>query len=172
MTTEPPKRRWFQFKLRTLLMVVLVLSLPLSWFAVRMEKARRQVEAAMVIQRLGGDVRYNYDLRWARWSSADPPDSMRRLVGNELALAVCNCCYGLNINWVECEEISDEQMSCLTKLDTLEYLCLEDCRITDRGLKHLMEAQSLRYAELYGTQVTPEGVKRLQEALPNCMIVY
>ena len=37
-----PRRRWLQFRLRTLLIAVLVLSLPLSWFAVRMERARRQ----------------------------------------------------------------------------------------------------------------------------------
>ena len=48
-----PKRRFLQFRLRTLLIAVLVLSLPLSWFAVKMERARRQREAVEVIERLG-----------------------------------------------------------------------------------------------------------------------
>ena len=33
MTTTPPKRRrWLQFRLRALLIAVLVLSVPLQWF--------------------------------------------------------------------------------------------------------------------------------------------
>ncbi len=59
MTTEPPKRRWLQFRLRTLLIAVLVLSLPLSWFAWRMEKARKQREAVEVIRGTGGYTIYD-----------------------------------------------------------------------------------------------------------------
>lgn len=49
-----PKRRGFQFRLRTLLIAVLLLALPLSWFAMRMEKAHRQREAVEAIRRMGG----------------------------------------------------------------------------------------------------------------------
>ena len=65
MENERPKRRkWFQFRLRTLLIVVLVLSLPLSWFAWRMDRARRQWETLEEIERLGGidDLQSRNDL--------------------------------------------------------------------------------------------------------------
>jgi hypothetical protein len=53
-----PKRRWFQFGLRTLLIAFLVLSLPFSWFAVRMESTRKQREAVEAIRKAGGlDIR-------------------------------------------------------------------------------------------------------------------
>lgn len=49
MTENAPKLRWFQFRLRTLLVAVLVLSLPLSWFTVRMERRRRQQNVVATI---------------------------------------------------------------------------------------------------------------------------
>ena len=60
MTDDRPKhRRWFQFRLRTLLIAVVVLSLPLSWFAVRMEQAKSQREIVEMIERRGGAVLYD-----------------------------------------------------------------------------------------------------------------
>ena len=60
MTAQAKRRRWFQFRLRTLLTAVLVLSLPLSCFAVRMDRARRQREAVEAIKHIGGEVWYDY----------------------------------------------------------------------------------------------------------------
>ena len=48
MTTPPPKRRTrrlLQFSLRALLVFVLLVSIGMSWLAVKLEKARRQREA-------------------------------------------------------------------------------------------------------------------------------
>jgi hypothetical protein len=57
MTTDSTKRRrWFQFRLRTLLIVVFMLSLPLSWFAVEMDRARRLRETREAVYSLGGRV--------------------------------------------------------------------------------------------------------------------
>jgi hypothetical protein len=69
----PKRRRWLQFRLRTLLIAVLVLSLPLSWFAVRRERARRQ---RATIESLGGRVSYDSlynvkDIRLERTEVAD-----------------------------------------------------------------------------------------------------
>ncbi len=43
--SDQKRRRWLQFRLRTLLIAILVLSLPLSWFAARMERALMGSEA-------------------------------------------------------------------------------------------------------------------------------
>jgi hypothetical protein len=56
-----PKRRWFQYSLRTLLLVVILASIGMSWFAVRMKRARQQQEAVKAIVRLGGKVEYDYE---------------------------------------------------------------------------------------------------------------
>ena len=65
MTNDHPNRRWFQFRLRTLLIVVLVLSLPLSWFAVRMERARRQRAAVEAVSELGAIVYYDWEIDYS-----------------------------------------------------------------------------------------------------------
>jgi len=59
---EPAKSncQWLQFRLSTLLVAVLLLSLPITWVAVKMEKARRQRAAVDEIAELGGGVRYDY----------------------------------------------------------------------------------------------------------------
>jgi hypothetical protein len=61
MTTTPrPKprtRRFLQFSLRTLLIFVLLVSIGMSWFAVKLERARRQREAVEVIRTGGGGSR-------------------------------------------------------------------------------------------------------------------
>ena len=69
MTTEPtttpkPRRRWLQFSLRTMLVLVLIFGAGLGWFAREVQKARAQREAAKAIEKLGGGV------VWGRPSSS------------------------------------------------------------------------------------------------------
>ena len=60
MTEERPKRRWYQFSLKTLLVTVLMMSLAFSWFAAKRNKARKQREAVEAIEKLGGWVGYEH----------------------------------------------------------------------------------------------------------------
>jgi len=48
------RRRWYQYSLRTLLLVMLLASVGISWFAVKMQRARKQREAVEAIRGLGG----------------------------------------------------------------------------------------------------------------------
>ena len=53
--------RWrFQFSLRSLLLLVVVVALPFSWLAAEMQQARRQGEAAAAIEKLQGIVFYDW----------------------------------------------------------------------------------------------------------------
>lgn len=52
------RRRWFQFRLRTLLILVLIASLPLGLFNASIEPKRRQRRAADAIAGAGGSVWY------------------------------------------------------------------------------------------------------------------
>jgi hypothetical protein len=49
--TEKRKRRWYQFSLRALLVFVLLVSIGMSWLAVRRQRVRRQREDATVTNR-------------------------------------------------------------------------------------------------------------------------
>jgi len=55
-----PRRRWLQFSLRTLIVLMLVLGAGLGWFAREVQKARAQREAATAIEKLGGSVDWGY----------------------------------------------------------------------------------------------------------------
>jgi hypothetical protein len=55
-----PKLRWCQYSLRTLLLGVLLASIGMSWFTPRIQRARKQREAVEAIERLGGEVLYDF----------------------------------------------------------------------------------------------------------------
>ena len=57
----PKRLRWFQYSLRTLLLVVLLASIGMSWVAVRVQGARRQKAAVEAIKKLGGWVIYDWE---------------------------------------------------------------------------------------------------------------
>jgi len=40
MTTPKPTRRWFQYSLRTLLVLVTVCAIPCSWLGVKVQQAK------------------------------------------------------------------------------------------------------------------------------------
>jgi uncharacterized protein YnzC (UPF0291/DUF896 family) len=58
---RPRCRQWLQYSLRSLLILVLPFSIASSWFAARMQKARRQQAAVEEWHKGGGWVRYDYE---------------------------------------------------------------------------------------------------------------
>jgi predicted xylose isomerase-like sugar epimerase len=57
MIETKPKRRWFRFSLRMLLLVVTVLCV---WLGFNVNAARRQKEAVQAIRLAGGSVWFEY----------------------------------------------------------------------------------------------------------------
>src|SRR5688572_12050313 len=58
--TAKPKRRWYQFSLQTLLVVVTLLCIgPGGYVAYEQRKARKQKAAVKAIEKLGGYVEYD-----------------------------------------------------------------------------------------------------------------
>lgn len=66
-----PRRRWLQFRLRTLLAITLIASLPLWAFNARLQKVRRQRRAATAVNAAGGDVWFAVEQKSAK--PAPPP---------------------------------------------------------------------------------------------------
>ena len=59
MTETKPKRRWFRFRLRTLLVVMTALCV---WLGFKVNAARRQKEAVTAILKAGGTVSFDYQM--------------------------------------------------------------------------------------------------------------
>jgi hypothetical protein len=153
-----PKRRWFQFSLRTLLVFVLLVSIGMSWFAARMTKARRQKKAVQAIERAGGMVSYDYQgdgpfgdphaqppvLKWAR-----------ELLGDDFFCDVVMVA-------IVADKDFDDQASHLKALAGIKTLVLTGSQVTDAGLKHMEGLTKLERLSLGGSQVTGAGLGHLE----------
>ena len=66
MTSEPtkpkPRRRWWQYSLRTFFVVLTVLCMCFCWIAWRVHRANEQKKAVEWVEKLGGFVFYDYEL--------------------------------------------------------------------------------------------------------------
>jgi hypothetical protein len=164
MTDTPkPRRRWLRYSLITLLVVVLLTSIAMSWFAHRLQKSMRQHEAVEAILVAGGGVKFDFEIDQSGnpLPEASPPGPawLRHWVGDDIAS-----------NVVEAEVQTDAALEGIKDLPQLHQLHLFSQGITDAGLEHLEQLPQLETLYLENTQVTEQGVRKLQKALPNCQI--
>jgi hypothetical protein len=116
--------------MRTLLIVVLLVSLPLSWLGVRVRRARRNRDAAAEvrklateIQRCGGNVRIE---------QLQPPNWLDRLLGDPGVVAV--------VGMTGSRPFRDSHLKHLKGLTSLKYLSLSRTQVTDAGVAELQKA--------------------------------
>ncbi len=185
-SAKPERRRWLQFRLRTLLIAVLVLSLPLSWFAMRMERARRQRDVLYACNVVKGSEALEVTLTgvprnsfWCTVLGDDFFDSVTSLtlMGDRIDDSGLESLRLENISGLTTLALADTKVTSvglqqLRELRSLECLIIKRTPVTDAGLEHLRGLTNLERLQLHDTQVTPEGARRLQEALPNCEIEY
>ena len=154
MTIEHPKRRrHFQFTLRTLLVAILVLSLPLSWFAVRMEKAKKQREAVAAIERLHGTVAYDWSIVPPGTVASKPASTwLRTLLGNDFFDKVVEVEFW--DPWV-----TDADLKHLEVLTDLQLLCIFSEHVTDAGLPHLENLTNLKTLSVLCDKTTDTGLE-------------
>ena len=85
---EPkPRRRWYRYGLRTLLIVVTLAGCGFGWLAMKVREGRRQQAAVEAIRELGGGVAYDYefDAQGNYAANATPPGPawLRALLGDD-----------------------------------------------------------------------------------------
>ncbi len=190
MTTEKPKRRWYQFSLRTLLVFVLLFSIGMSWFAVKLQPARRQRAAVQVIEELGGWVLYDGELEAFLSPKSGPPPWLKKLLGPDYFADVTQVYFYEGVDAKDFDAlferlkqlpelrqlaiynspITDAELEHLKGMTSLERLSLVDAWVTDAGLEHLKGLTKLELLQLRRTEVSDEGAEELRQALPNCKI--
>jgi hypothetical protein len=108
-----PRRRWYQFSLRTLLIVVTLSALPLGWVGSKLVQRRREQPVIAWVEKLGGTVSFEdvEDLNW--WEGAA-------------------AWFGQNVKWVHLAHAQVSDLSPLAELKNLELLDLNRPQTTSR----------------------------------------
>ena len=167
MTAFPGKgrRRWFQYSLRSLLAVMLVVCLLLGHVA---NRGRQQRQAVARIEQRDGYVGYDWEPESALWitrhlpvwDSKEPareppgPKWLRDLMGDEyFQEVVCVRLQGPATN---------DDLALIADLDEVRILMLDGSSgVSDRGLEHVGKLHELDTLWLGGTSITDGGLRHL-----------
>jgi hypothetical protein len=171
------------------MLLMLLVSLGMSWYAVMAKRAREQREAVEEIRKQGGAARYDYEVQESGPGDPPVPAWLRSLLGVDFFATVVDV-ESWNSPFTDS---GMEHLKGLTRLQTL-ILCQWQTKLTDAGLKHLERMTELQKLYLQATQVsdaglehlrgltklqelsiryplvTHKGLGRLKKALPSCHI--
>jgi Leucine Rich repeat len=195
-TTPKPKRRWLQFSLRTLMVLMLVLGCGFGWLGMKVKQAREQREAVKAIRAVGGDVVYDYqefadDFVVLHAPKPSSPEWLRERLGEDFFHNVVRVnLHGPKVG-ADClaqlrsplgdlrhlrrlklfaTNVTDAELVHLRALTQVTYLLLNESGITDAGLSQLARMLQLQELDLSLTSVTDEGVKKFLQGMPNCRV--
>jgi hypothetical protein len=166
-----PRLRWYQFRLRSLLIFVAIVAIFCSWYAVKKRQADRQKSAVAELRRHGYAIEYDYE-HFATQRSYDipipAPAWIVNLVGKDFLYDV----YGVGgpislIARYPLPALIDDDLTVLARLPNLRRLdfsnvCGNPAKITDEGLSQLANLKALESLDLSNTQVTDAGLKHIQ----------
>jgi hypothetical protein len=160
----PVKRRIAQYSLRTLLIAILVASVPLA--AVTRAIARRRAEdaAEAAISRLGG---FSAPREVGACEEPVPSaivDFVNRLFPRDPSEEI----FGVSLR--DSKRARDKDIKVLHAFRALGMLDLGNTFVTDACIGDLEVLRSLVWLDVTGTDITNSGVARLKRRLPNCNI--
>jgi internalin A len=69
-------------------------------------------------------------------------------------------------------EVTDQGLSRLKALASMEDLSLDSTNVTDKGVPDLIALPHLRRVNLYHTFVTAKGEAELKKTLPECQMIW
>ncbi len=155
--------RWrFQYSIRSLLVLVVVIAIPCSWLAVEMKKTRQQREAVEAIVKAGGQALFDCELEpfmlnrpVTHGVETRGPAWLGRVLGEHFFSAV-------RIVYLADTQVTDERLRQLQGLTYLEELQLRGPQVTNAGLKHLGGLIRLQWLDLSKTRVTDAGLEHLK----------
>jgi hypothetical protein len=172
---ERPMRRWCQFSLKGLLVLVSVACVLLGTVGVKMNRKRHEREVVAEIERLGGWVLFD----WQRDDDeTEPPGPswIRRLVGDDFFSRVYSVML-IGPQYVPDPNVQTEQPAtadCLRSVSgafpTLEELDICTAQVDDANLDDIKRMNGLKRLDIRRTRITDDGIAELRKALPNCEI--
>jgi hypothetical protein len=143
------------------------------WLGFQVKWAHEQRRAVIVIEDLGGTIRYDYECLGfgGRLPKKPPSKWLGAFMGEEYSLDVYGVHYRYGLHFVRSTEdfnrrvdssVADAKLEHLIAFHKLRMLDLSYTPVTDRGLKHLKNLKSLVMLTLDSTQITDAGLKHLK----------
>jgi len=144
--TAKPKRRWYQFSLKAILVVTTLASIPLGWLANDWNAVRKRKAAIATLQQSGA---------WLDYDQSQPfrPSWLRPRLGQESDGEVWKIRFE-----IEPDKITDAGLIPVGGLSKLRYLSINQTRVTDAGLRHIAGLTELEWPFLHDTQVSDDGL--------------
>lgn len=188
--SDKPKRPWYQFRLKTLLLAMTLLAVTIGTGVMRVEHQRATVQR---VERLGGRVDYaNPEILWReglngrndswpirhlrKWLPGDYFDAVLRVDLRETDASdddvrQLKCLARLEILDLSGTNVTDAALEHIQEFHHLKDLYLDHTRVTDDGISQLKRLEQLEILFLTGDNVSWAGVGRLQREMPNCDVV-
>ena len=176
--------RRLRFSLCSLILLVLVCSLPLSWIAKQNRDARQERRAAARLAELGAVIYYDTRMRQPKqgassWLSRSLRQRGRQVFGDEffdrvVGVELRNCNFAADdlaplhalerLQWLDISSsnVTDDCLVHLRNLEQLSYVNLACTEITDAGVKELAQSDHIRSLVLAGSQITDRGIRHLR----------
>ncbi|MBN2291622.1 MAG: hypothetical protein JXM70_04305 [Pirellulales bacterium] len=145
-----PKLRWYQFSLRTLLIVTLIAAIGFAWVGYRIQRVRNQISATAELEKLGADIGFYSQVDW---NELPTPDRW-----------LWKCFDDNPVHYINSSRtpITDTNLKHLKELTNLRVLKLVDTQVTDNGLEYLKGLTSLQALDLKVLQVTDAGLENIK----------
>ena len=163
-------RRRFQFSIRSLLVLVVVVALPFSWLAVELKKANKQRDAVEALAACNLFSRHDWEEEFhdGVQEPREPPGLawLRSHVGDEFFGDIIEVASLIGRpegdEDVEYGPIFD-QLSHLPRIRSLSLSLWDYDSMTDTDLARLRDLASLRELAFNASQITDRGIKYLGE---------
>jgi Leucine rich repeat len=152
----PPKRkrRWFQFSLRSLLIVTMIVAVGSGWLGRKIERKRIEREAVAGIEASGGSVWYDY--QQGQFSEPSGPVWLRGLLGNDFFSEVVKAHLVGNT-------IGDAGLANVMGLPRLQSLELPGAYVNEAGVAHIKNLAQLESLDLSTTNVTDAELANIKD---------
>lgn len=186
---RPTRRRWFQFSLRTFLLVTIFVGFGGAWVGMQLQQKRRHESVVDAILKAGGAVDFSDAgeiLAWQEWlfgsyavkpveltfsrqpqghffgTIAAEPEKLSWEEGVNTA-SLLSQVEGMNLISLNLDltEITDAELEHVKGFTSLKSLSLDNTQITDAGLTHLKGIFGLERLSLRNTKITDAGLTSL-----------
>jgi hypothetical protein len=173
-------RRLFQFRLRTLLVLLTALSV---WLGLHVRSVRMQQDVVQAIHDYGGWIRYDFQFPSGQFSHKDfdpkAESAVPKWLLDRLGLDFFYSVVQVNLNYSEDggkreenHNPTDEALQRLANLPNLRVLLLSDTQASDASMVHLAKLKRLERLYMWDvSQVSDIGVKHLRH-LTNLKYIH